>query len=215
MQQTLRRGFTLIELLVVIAIIAILAAILFPVFAKAREKSRATACVNNEKQIGTGVSLYMDDWDETYPIVIHQPSDIDHAWVEQLYHYVKTRDLNKCPDDDGFGPDGIHTTSYLMNVYFNGGITRADITLPASTIYVSEGNENAGGDHYHPSEGISEMLQELDPKRHNGGANYLFADTHVKWMRFEQTVYPANLHEISAARRASLAADPHGLPPAN
>ena len=62
-----RRGFTLIELLVVIAIIAILAAILFPVFAKAREKARQSACINNQKQISKAMLLYLGDNDETFP----------------------------------------------------------------------------------------------------------------------------------------------------
>src|SRR5687768_8296107 len=61
-------GFTLIELLVVIAIIAVLAAILFPVFAQAREKARQTACLSNMKQIGTGMMMYIQDFDETYPM---------------------------------------------------------------------------------------------------------------------------------------------------
>ena len=64
---TIKRGFTLIELLVVIAIIAILAAILFPVFAQAREKARAASCLSNCKQIGTAIQLYTDDYDETLP----------------------------------------------------------------------------------------------------------------------------------------------------
>ena len=62
-----RKGFTLIELLVVIAIIAILAAILFPVFAKARERARMTSCLNNMKQLGIGLYTYLNDWDEAYP----------------------------------------------------------------------------------------------------------------------------------------------------
>ena len=62
-----RTGFTLIELLVVIAIIAILAAILFPVFAQAREKARQTSCLSNAKQLGLGISMYVQDYDETMP----------------------------------------------------------------------------------------------------------------------------------------------------
>src|SRR6266699_2776893 len=68
-----RTGFTLIELLVVIAIIAILAAILFPVFAQAREKARQATCLSNFKQIGLGVMMYVQDWDETYPISRMRP----------------------------------------------------------------------------------------------------------------------------------------------
>src|SRR5437660_8242227 len=74
-----RRGFTLIELLVVIAIIAILAAILFPVFAQASEKARQSACISNMKQIGTGVLMYLQDWDDTYPMsrLIRLPKSAD------------------------------------------------------------------------------------------------------------------------------------------
>jgi prepilin-type N-terminal cleavage/methylation domain-containing protein len=68
MTRNTKLGFTLIELLVVIAIIAILAAILFPVFAKVREKARQTTCTSNEKQIGLGILQYVQDYDETYPL---------------------------------------------------------------------------------------------------------------------------------------------------
>src|SRR5579872_3013353 len=70
MQQKERRGFTLIELLVVIAIIAILAAILFPVFAQAREKARQISCLSNLKQNGTAFMMYMQDYDELYPTAV-------------------------------------------------------------------------------------------------------------------------------------------------
>jgi prepilin-type N-terminal cleavage/methylation domain-containing protein/prepilin-type processing-associated H-X9-DG protein len=80
-----QKGFTLIELLVVIAIIAILAAILFPVFAQAREKARQITCVSNEKQISLGVAMYCQDYDETYPIAWSQQG----AWFETVDPYIK------------------------------------------------------------------------------------------------------------------------------
>jgi len=88
------RGFTLIELLVVIAIIAILAAILFPVFAKAREKARQTSCLSNCKQIGTAAMMYVQDYDETFPKA--QPQ-VGWRWYEVLYAYVKNGQMFQCP----------------------------------------------------------------------------------------------------------------------
>ena len=117
-----RAGFTLIELLVVIAIIAILAAILFPVFAQARAKARAISCLSNNKQIGTGFMMYIQDYDETYPAAVYGDwGDPPTAtmpdgrafqgwvtWPLQIMPYIKsggTRNDQKavsaftCPDD--------------------------------------------------------------------------------------------------------------------
>src|SRR5262245_57150515 len=80
-----KRGFTLIELLVVIAIIAILAAILFPVFARAREQARKATCLSNLRQMGTAVTMYVQDYDETYPIANQEadriPNQQPHSWL--------------------------------------------------------------------------------------------------------------------------------------
>ena len=100
------RGFTLIELLVVIAIIAILAAILFPVFAQAREKARQATCLSNFKQIGTGVQMYVQDWDETYPnnrLAVFKGggecSKLMVTWKTATQPYVKNLDVYRCPSN--------------------------------------------------------------------------------------------------------------------
>src|SRR3569833_3324937 len=93
MLRTFRRAFTLIELLVVIAIIAILAAILFPVIAKAREAARATSCRSNEKQIATGMAMYVQNYDEMYPG--RSAVSVGHCGYA-IMPYVKYFDLFQC-----------------------------------------------------------------------------------------------------------------------
>jgi prepilin-type N-terminal cleavage/methylation domain-containing protein/prepilin-type processing-associated H-X9-DG protein len=107
-----RSGFTLIELLVVIAIIAILAAILFPVFAQAREAARKTSCLSNTKQIGLGVMMYVQDYDEMYPTNVWGGAPVGTTdnvlgkdtitavhWVWQILPYIKNRQVFVCPSD--------------------------------------------------------------------------------------------------------------------
>src|ERR1700709_1970798 len=95
-------AFTLIELLVVIAIIAILAAILFPVFAKAREKARQTSCLSNEKQISLGILQYIQDYDEMFPISVSNPALVPTAgsiigWADASQPYIKSIGVLQCP----------------------------------------------------------------------------------------------------------------------
>jgi prepilin-type N-terminal cleavage/methylation domain-containing protein/prepilin-type processing-associated H-X9-DG protein len=103
--QRKREGFTLIELLVVIAIIAILAAILFPVFAKAREKARQSSCSNNMKQLATAiVATYANDWDERFPSSVldkaaTKAAIFASAWDQQISSYVKSDAVYKCPSN--------------------------------------------------------------------------------------------------------------------
>jgi prepilin-type N-terminal cleavage/methylation domain-containing protein len=106
----MRKGFTLIELLVVIAIIAILAAILFPVFAQAREKARQTGCLSNVKQIGLGIQMYVQDFDEYVPRNAYadppRVAEGDHfvncsspRWMDVIQPYIKNTQLHNCPSD--------------------------------------------------------------------------------------------------------------------
>src|SRR5437879_2990316 len=113
-----RRGFTLIELLVVIAIIAILAAILFPVFAQAREKARSVSCLSNMRQIGMAIQMYAQDWDEG--LVLNEHSD--ESWIDTLQPYSRSKLLNRCPSDRSTNwegtvptPPAIHRASYATN----------------------------------------------------------------------------------------------------
>lgn len=127
-----RRGFTLIELLVVIAIIAILAAILFPVFQKVRENARRTSCLSNEKQIGLALTQYTQDADEKFPgglVSVKAPTPDTVAngtangagvgWGGQILAYTKSTGLFKCPDDSTSGYNGF-ANSYAMNQFLPG-----------------------------------------------------------------------------------------------
>src|SRR5450631_192882 len=113
------KGFTLIELLVVIAIIAILAAILFPVFAKVREKARQTSCLSNEKQLGLGFIQYVQDNDEHWPTGGGggQPT-LGTGWAGTIYPYVKSTGVFGCPDDSTNPPNGATLVSYAANLTF-------------------------------------------------------------------------------------------------
>ena len=111
---TQKRGFTLIELLVVIAIIAILAAILFPVFGQAREKARQSSCVSNLKQFMLGITMYEQDYDQNMPLCVKTADGAGEDMIGQgtitsafgvpamIAPYVKSRQLFQCPDDNGF-----------------------------------------------------------------------------------------------------------------
>jgi len=192
-----RHGFTLIELLVVIAIIAILAAILFPVFARAREKARQSSCSSNVKQICLAVQMYAQDYDEVMPMAIAGVPPTIFTISENLEPYIKNTQIWACPSKEGsvnLSALGKPNVSYSFDVGtpFPAGSSSgrlfgvpaagtiscrlAQIFEPASTAIVCDA---VGG----VDATFTSTIVE-DP-RHNDGCNYGFADGHVKWDRAE------------------------------
>jgi prepilin-type N-terminal cleavage/methylation domain-containing protein/prepilin-type processing-associated H-X9-DG protein len=232
------RAFTLIELLVVITIIAILAALLFPVFSRAKEESKKTACLSNMSQISLGDAMYLTDYDGNYPQT-RQTSDnpdvqdaagnIDEpvfgSPFDLIAPYVPNgkSGVDVCPSDpDPFGdscvaidPDAPSVTSFLVNAYFVFGLSEGQVPALSNTIMITERRSVAlpGADPYcdniyHPwfnSTNPDAPENEMDPTtgavmttRHNGMANYAYADTHVKASPWSATYSPpgVNLHLV-------------------
>jgi prepilin-type N-terminal cleavage/methylation domain-containing protein/prepilin-type processing-associated H-X9-DG protein len=190
----LRRGFTLIELLVVIAIIAILAAVLFPVFAKARERARQTACLSNMNQL--------DDWDEGLPggapwtSGTSRNSNWDWVGMTQwgsactpqnpmlpergsIFPYVRTVDAYMCPSSSV--PE--LRLSYSMNCYLDYA-SMSDVANnpnghgPSGLILLVD-EDSSLNDGFFCGGNLADIPQDL----HNGGANYLYSDGHAKWSK--------------------------------
>lgn len=188
------RGFTLIELLVVIAIIAILAAILFPVFARAREAARTTQCVSNLRNIGTAMAMYAQDYDEIHcpprrGNISADPINGVMTWDRLIQPYMKNLQIFSCPSD-AYSPV-VNTTagpikrSYTMPSYLGWewgagrffDVSLATIQYPAQTVaLVDRDNCNNGGwEHCSVGDGTNDVSY-----RHNSRANFLYSDGHVK-----------------------------------
>jgi prepilin-type N-terminal cleavage/methylation domain-containing protein/prepilin-type processing-associated H-X9-DG protein len=183
-----RRGFTLIELLVVIAIIAILAAILFPVFAQAREKARQATCLSNIKQCGLSWQMYTQDYDERTPLWFAGAKTVR----DLLQPYSKSQLVFKCPDDPGK-----ETYSFWRNVYLdrwsgNTGcptppVVLAQVNYPATTPVWAEGPNNTGQHTWglNPTNPLQTTWKQyrFGDDRHSGGGDYVFVDGHARWYR--------------------------------
>lgn len=198
----MRKGFTLIELLVVIAIIAILAAILFPVFAKAREKARQSSCLSNMKQMGLAALAYAQDYDGTWlqfanvassPIV---PTDNNrNFWRFPLQPYVKNWQIFICPSNAPGGGDMSNpnttqgTGAYGYNDQLGpvAGIQESVIKYPSQLAAFSDcyhwGMRNGWTMAYASCcQNPTCLATYLYKARHNEGSNVAFADGHAKWM---------------------------------
>ena len=197
-----KKGFTLIELLVVIAIIAILAAILFPVFAKAREKARQTSCLSNVKQITLGIMQYAQDYDER--VVPYSLGG--HSWVVLLQPYVANYQIYACPSSPNTYGYGVVFPNFSADAGY-GGLTYphksqslAQIQHPSEAIMMTESETSTGAQaiiiytpkNYATSPAwIGPYWGIPNPGRHNEGNNAGFADGHAKWMN-NQTLLNRN-----------------------
>ena len=162
-----KKGFTLIELLVVIAIIAILAAILFPAFAKARESARRASCGSNLKQIGLGLMQYSQEYDEQLVKAAYGSSTDtsnttnNYKWMDAIYPYLKSEQLFTCPSDTDEG--GV-STRYVRNVDL--GVT-AGTSSPSAAFFGSYGMNayygGAGGINPGPSDSAQSLASLQDP----------------------------------------------------
>jgi len=184
----MKRGFTLIELLVVIAIIAILAAILFPVFARAREKARQSSCQSNLKQLALAWQMYVQDYDEVAPFCqINDYGGIGEShWPYWLAPYVKNTQIFDCPSyttryDGGNDYDGSAGPAYSQNVLLGsetGGSTYGPIAL-AQIEYPSQCPLHWDTANGNP---IGWFNDSYVAPRHNQQVNLGFVDGHVKSM---------------------------------
>jgi prepilin-type N-terminal cleavage/methylation domain-containing protein/prepilin-type processing-associated H-X9-DG protein len=205
------RGFTLIELLVVIAIIAILAAILFPVFAQAKAAAKKTADLSNFKQIATGLLLYGNDNDDLSMVSDHEA---DLEWYEAMYPYLKSQDVFRTPAytraavvDEHSGESVLPGSDYSINGIYTHGTSLTHSSSPAEQITIALRDPLNSEIDYHawPHENehwddIEEYQTEIDGRLRwfeghlaetpwNGrGSNFSFLDGHAKFTAFERTV---------------------------
>jgi prepilin-type N-terminal cleavage/methylation domain-containing protein/prepilin-type processing-associated H-X9-DG protein len=214
----MKRAFTLIELLVVIAIIAILAAILFPVFSQAKVAAKKTADLSNFNQLGKALMLYAGDYDDRTVYVDH---DSDTFWFEPLYPYVKSRDVFKTPAYtrksvvDHEGATVLPETDYSINGLLSHGQSMTEFSAPADQIVFALRNVDVAEIDYHPWPVTAETNpntpdwdnldlyvgphHEGDPNEDwfrerlqmtawNGGSNFTFLDGHAKFHKWQQSV---------------------------
>lgn len=196
-----RQAFTLIELLVVIAIIAILAAILFPVFARARENARKSSCANNVKHLGLAMKQYIQDFDDIFPPDGDAVASKElTGWAYTIQPYLKSEQLLQCPSDSAKSPDAptIQERALLPNFtdyYYNfnlgsGTLSDADVTRPANVVLHGDGvsgSLSSAADYFRDS-----VPSGMGARRHLEGANYAFVDGHVKWL-LPSKVDPGNV----------------------
>jgi len=218
-----RHGFTLIELLVVIAIIAILAAMLFPVFSLARERARAGKCVSHVRQIGLAVQAYISDWNDTFPMdrikteVIQDPHPHLKTWKESVWGLIRSKDVFVCPSNeayrakggrwhDGTDETGMFPISYAYNsAVFEqnmspNGIRMSELDVPCKILYMVETRADfpdLGPWCLDYKNGYQYSEGKGLVQLHVGKkTNWLFCDLHAQCLSVPQTCTPKSLWGI-------------------
>ncbi len=170
------QGFTLMELLVVVAVLGLLAAILFPIIARARENARNASCINNCKQMGLAFLQYAQDFDESLPRAYSAGPPI-RAWSTDIAPYLKSGQSQACPNAHRAG------WHYGYSVWLSGIHIFAlpDIIYPARTCLLNETIKSV--DRSQPwNKNFTDVRFDPDPTRHVNGMNMTFTDGHVKWI---------------------------------
>jgi prepilin-type N-terminal cleavage/methylation domain-containing protein len=206
-------GFTLIEVLVVITVIAILAAIIFPVYLQGREKARQTTCLSNLKQLGIAMRMYADDWNGYFPTSRLENGGYGNPsgnWagvydvfgkcdpkMGQIYQYVKNVDVYLCPDDKGVNPERVtdpsalpYPLSYSMNNISDYRSSSSMEISPAQIgLLIHEGRDTIDdGDFYWYGWKDGGEGQNNPGKMHHGGTCVLYYDLHAKWQKYETII---------------------------
>jgi prepilin-type N-terminal cleavage/methylation domain-containing protein/prepilin-type processing-associated H-X9-DG protein len=222
-----RKAFTLIELLVVIAIIAILAAILFPVFARARENARRSSCQSNMKQIGLGMMQYTQDYDERFPPYTSGSAAAIYGWADAVQPYLKSTQIFQCPSETNpptsvvdspttvFNEAAQSTgyTDYAVNLKLTydpvtgsqGPKSLAILTQPVLTVmvvdYTSSNSQNwtegCGGSQCGTTAAGLATTTAGAAQRHLDGANFAFCDGHVKWYKGTSSTQHASVYNAN------------------
>jgi prepilin-type N-terminal cleavage/methylation domain-containing protein/prepilin-type processing-associated H-X9-DG protein len=208
-----RSGFTLIELLVVIAIIAILAAILFPVFARARENARKSTCQSNLKQLSQAVLMYAQDYDETLPGANCEALDAGRCWNLVAYPYIKNTGVFRCPSDaaplliePGANPCGgsfkgvpasavAHHLSYGFNLQQpNRALSQIQEVSSVMMLIESKHPWAEVG----PQPPYNYVAWSAVRNRHSEGSNIAFMDGHVKWFKSDAILAGRGMKNIDS-----------------
>ena len=172
-----RKAFTLLQAVLLLLLLGIIAAVLFPIFAGSREPVHGgSSCQSNLKQIGLGFTQYKQDYNEKYPILT-----TEQGWFGALQPYLKSTHIFVCPQEESRGAENL--TDYWFNRRFE-GVGEEKVAEVSTTFMAGDGE---------PSDDPNFSIQLLPPlwktrenspiRRHLDGANYLYADGHVKWLK--------------------------------